>query len=294
MCLAKAWCIVAFVTISTLAFSQQDGPGENWKDYKDPKQHEKFHKRRKVVAAWQIHELKKGALVVRLKTLAPLIAALSNTGESDLVQKKKLEILAVNLNTSRAYRTNYKFSKVYFIYSHSSDSLMNGQRSGIFLDSSLTIDPNIILQESYYVIAESDKLYNSSIGFVPHDSAQYVTERGNPTGKTYQIVLKNKFGHQVKRPFPRYFHVGGRTHSPLLINIHGKSMPFNVQGVKGFGVDAATYEGKKMILTIPREYVYHKLADAVWELNNELELFYRETPKPDLRYVDPVVLEFLY
>src|SRR5690606_7913607 len=37
--------------------------------------------------------------------------------------------------------------------------------------------------------------------FVPEDSAKFVTEHGNPTLEM-AVVLKNKYGHQLKKPFP--------------------------------------------------------------------------------------------
>src|SRR5688572_21116403 len=95
--------------------------GTTVKGYKDPNTHENFRKRRKTVSAWQINQLRRGALVVRLPTNRMLINELRKRGEDDQAEIKRLEQAAANLNMMRAFRDNYRFSKVYFIYSSSSD-----------------------------------------------------------------------------------------------------------------------------------------------------------------------------
>src|SRR5687768_11119873 len=65
-------------------------PTRGGKDYKDPKQHEKFYKRRNVIGAWQINKLKQGALVVRLKTNKMAIDELKKAGNTDLALEKEL------------------------------------------------------------------------------------------------------------------------------------------------------------------------------------------------------------
>ncbi|MBL7931391.1 MAG: hypothetical protein JNL60_05800, partial [Bacteroidia bacterium] len=192
-------CACALASFSQTVESVTEKPGE--KDYKDPEQFDKFYKRRKMISAWQINKLKEGALVIRLKTNKLLIDALQKEGKDELAEQKRMEALGINKNISRAFRKNYTFSKIYFIYSSSSDTLLKGARSNIFLDSNLVVDPNLTMNESFYLICEGDYVYNSSIGFVPEDSARFQTERGNPTVEA-PIVVKNKYGHQLKRPFP--------------------------------------------------------------------------------------------
>lgn len=277
-------------------FSQtEEKSGE--KDYKDPDQFDRFYKRRKIVAAWQINKLKEGALVVKLKTNNHLLEALKKDGKNVVAEQKRIENLAVNLNLSRAFRNNYHFSKVYFIYSTYSDSLLNGKRSGIFLDSTLKIDPSITMAESFYLISESDALYNSSIGFVPEDSAKKVVEQGNPTLSNVPIVLKNKYGHQLKRPFPFYAKndlvPASSNGFKTYILIEGVAIPFYL-GIKTDKRDEPyVYMGNKLYLSIDKSYAYPRLSEAISNLDAELEDLFKRARMPNVeRY--PEVKPFLY
>jgi len=278
-------------------FSQEDGVSPPvYKDYKDPEQFEKFYKRRKIVGAWQINELKKGALVVRLKTEKLLIEALLKAGNTSMAEKKRLERLAINLNIMKAYRTYYNFSKVYFIYTSSNDSLLNGLRSRIFLDSNLVPDPNIAMTEDFYLIAETDFVYNSSIGFVKEDSARFVSENGSTINREAPIVVKNKYGHQLKKPFPYW-----TDKIPIrkaifteVVTINGVPIVFNVSGVIGAKKMATyTYEGEPLKLSIPYLFTYSLFSYFVTILNNNFQEYYRENPKPDLEKIGNIK-PFLY
>lgn len=268
------------------------------KDYKDKEQFEKFRKRRMVVAGWQINQLKSGALIVRLKTSKKLIDALRAKGENVLADQKQLEQDAININTMRAYINNYTFSKVYFMYSNYSDSLLNGKRSNMFLDTTLTIDPKIVMNEKFYLIAERDYTYNSSIGFVPEDSARIQIEKGNAI-KEVPIVIKNKYSHQLKGPFPYYagekFNQQKKIDYVVYITINGLSIPFNVGGMKKSRTEKTfKYNGVQMAVNIPKHFTYVKISASVERMNNYLTEFFQSAPPPDLSRVDPLTLPFLY
>ncbi len=170
-------------------------------DYKEQDQFKHFYKRREAVSKWQINQLKNGALLIRLHDSKLLIEALKKRGQNDLATQKEHEAFALNKNIVRAFTSQYKFSKVYFFYSHSSDTLLKGVRSGIFLDTNLNVDAGIKLEEKFYLIGEKDLIYSSSIGYVKEDTARFMRESGNAS-KEMAIVLKNKYGHQLKDPFP--------------------------------------------------------------------------------------------
>ena len=264
----------------TLVAQPQTG-GYAGDDYKDAKSHEKFRKRRNTVAAWQINQLKKGALIVKLKTNHLLINELTKRGEEAQAEKVRLERAGMNINMMKAFRDHYKFSKVYFIYSNSSDSLLNGAMKGIFIDTSLKINPSISMSEKFYLIAEPDFVYNSSIGFVPEDSAKSVTERGNPSASELPIVLKNKYGHQLKNPFPyttsKFVFTKNVPTAEIMIN--GVPQIFTVRVFDDFNQNDKsgnyTYKGTKIELSIPRGMTYEVLSEHVKELNADLENFYR-------------------
>ena len=194
--------IFLFFTASLDVFSQSNADNVfRPKEYKDSKQFENFYKRRNAISKWQINQLKNGALVVRLQTNKTLIEGLRKMGKADLATQKEQEIMAFNKNMVMAFTRYYNFSKVYFFFSTNSDTLLKGARSGIFLDTNLIVNPEIEMKESFYLLAERDDVYNSSIGFIREDTAKFVKENGNAS-KDASLVIKNKYGHQLKDPFP--------------------------------------------------------------------------------------------
>ena len=126
--------MIVVIVLQSLFGTAQDEMRPSDKDYKDKDQFERFYKRRVAIAAWQINQLREGALVVRLKTNELLIQSLLKQNQTNLALEKQLETAAINVNTMRAYINNYTFSKLYFIFSNSSDSLINGHRKNIFLE----------------------------------------------------------------------------------------------------------------------------------------------------------------
>lgn len=172
-------------------------------EYKNKEQFKDFYKRRNAIGKWQINQLKNGALCVRLHTNKTLIDGLKKMGKADLAAQKEYEMMAINKNIVLAFTKYYTFSKVYFFLSHHSDTLLKGARSGIFVDTNLVMDPTIEMKENFYLLAESDDVYNSSIGFIPEAEAKSMKETGNAS-KEAAMVIKNKYGHQLKDPFPFY------------------------------------------------------------------------------------------
>ncbi len=174
------------------------------KDYLDASQYKKYSQRRQLLANWKINQLAdSGALIVRLK---------SNRKAIDLLKKNKNYSSAKELEQFTQYQNkiimkafihHYKFSKYYFIYDYSSDSLLKGTHKGIFLDTNLNRDSYIEMKEKFYLIAEKDYIIQSSIGLVPDSLAQKITDKGTPV-KEVSILIKNKYGHQLKPPFPYY------------------------------------------------------------------------------------------
>lgn len=296
--------LLLFVGIlcSLLTFSQEVDPyieRPTEKDYKDPEQFERYNRRRKLISAWQIKNLKTGALVVKLKTNKYLIEALQKEGRDELAQQKKMEMLGINKNVSKAFRNEYKFSKIYFIYSYNSDTLLKGARTSIFLDSNLVVDPTITMTESYYLICEPDYIYNSSIGFVPEDSARFQTERGTPTLES-PIVIKNKYGHQLKKPFPfNSYYIGfslatAKVEALEYVNVSGESVPFYINGSKSDknSIDYK-YKGKYLHLSLPKTYSYTIMSNLVYELNANLDRFFEESRMPNIEKF-PEIKPFLY
>lgn len=240
-------------------------------EYKDQAQFKDFYKRRNAIGKWQINQLKNGALCVRLHTNKKLIESLKKMGKADLAAQKEYEMMAINKNIVMAFTRYYNFSKVYFFFSNNSDSLFKGARSGIFLDTNLVMDPKIEMKENFYLLAEKDDAYNSSIGFVKEDTARYIKETGNAS-KEAAMVIKNKYGHQLKDPFPFYvLNKSTVSGTPVVhVMIGGVIVPVQVE--------------KKQ--RIERHYSY------VNSLNKDFFSFYNQNKGYEVN--DPEMKPFLY
>ncbi|MDX2172584.1 MAG: hypothetical protein SFY56_05645 [Bacteroidota bacterium] len=286
-------------------FAQSNGVKIDYPDYKNSEQFKNFRKRRKLIGAWQINELKNGALVVRLKTNNTLINSLIKQGNKQLAYQKQLQQYAVNKNAMLAYIDNYKFSKLYFISSDSSNSLLQGKRTNIFLDTNLTVDPSIEMKEKFYLIAERDYAYNSSIGFVKEDTAKYFFETGNPI-KERAIVLKNKFGHQLKAPFPYEYEdkaIPIKYEFPISINPNNGISYFYVNKtfLKDRKEENETRKNKskpklkenEVLVEVNKMLLYENVSKSVSDLDNQLNYFYKNSPKVEFDKADPI-LPFLY
>lgn len=285
------------IFMSSFLVAQEDPANRtSEKDYKDGDQFEKFRRRRKIVGAWQMDQLKNGALVVKLKKNQLVIDALQKKGDSTLAEKTRLEAAGINLNVMRAFRSRYTFSKLYFIYSTSGDSLLNGVRENIFLDSNLLVDPTIRMTEAFYLTAQVDRVYNSSIGFVPEDSARSVRENGTSNNIDSYIIIKNKYGHQLKNPFPfaNPIRVTLEKTQPLVyIRINNVEVPFNV-GLfnKPSNSVSYVYKNEKIILSLPKYLTYDKLENTVGNINESFYRFFQTNPPP-VR-LDPSIRPFMY
>lgn len=300
--------ISALVLCSCLELTAQSmgagsGNGTDYKDYKDPDQHERFLKRRKIVGAWQINQLKRGALVVRLKTNSMAIKGLRAQGRTKEADLLEAETFVINKNTMFAWLEHYNFSKVYFITSNTSDSLLKGQRSGLFLDTNLRVDPSITMTESFYLIAERDYAYNSSIGFVTEAEAKSVVEKGNPA-KPMAFIIKNKYGHQLKNPFPhevaeRSMAMGYYMTVSLQRQESGLSVQYTVNRNTPDQLEKSeSLKSRKSELPteipIGKQFTYFKLAQFVSQLNSDLKAYYQRTPEPTADRIPEDVKPFLY
>lgn len=243
----------------------------NPKDYKDGDYFKNFKKRREEVSKWQINQLKNGAMLVRLQTNTMAIEALKKTGKYDLATQKELETYALNKNIVRAFTKYYNFSKVYFFYNTKSDTLAKGAKQGFFLDTNLIVDPHINLTDSFYLLAERDYTYNSSIGFVPKDTAMYFKESGAPE-KEMAIVIKNKYYHQLKEPFPYFTELNGNPTAKvkIYVNKNGTSIPVEIN----------------------KRYSSEKYNLYVQKINDYLHRFYGKNVGYEIK--DPEMKPFLY
>ncbi len=271
----KYFIAFAFL-LCAVSFSAQEKETTHEQDY-HKNDFKKFKKRADVIASWQIQNLKFGALVVRFQNNQKKIDACRRIGDKMLEDKIMAETQFYNKLMMRAYNEEFKFCKVYFIYSQSSDSLLKGVKKGIFIDSTLAVNNTIEMTENFYIVAEKDYVYNSSIGFIKEDSAKYAVESGNKTIDV-SVVLKNKYGHQLKTPFPFYV-------NRSFLNSSSK------YDVKYSFTDA---EGKlkNIVLTLSKDITLPKQKNYIQELSENLQRFYNNRQGEQVN--NPLIKPFLY
>lgn len=165
---------------------------------------EKYAQRRHIIANWQINQLAdSGVLIVRLQSHKKIIDHYLKNNQPQKAREWQQIAYLQNKYIVSAFAKYYNFSKIYFMYDYSSDSLLKNYRKGIFLDTNLNRNPDIEMKEKFYLLAERSEIIESSIGLVPDSIAPHISETG-ATIKHVAIVIKNKYGHQLKRPFPFY------------------------------------------------------------------------------------------
>ena len=276
----NSFILSCLIFLTTSLFSQEDGvKSPVYNDYKSDSSFKNFNTLRFKVAYAQINLLKKGALLVRLKTNQRAITQLKKSGNIDLATNLEKETELVNKIIMSAYTKEFTFCPVYFFYSESSDSIRKNNLSGIFVDSTLQNNSSIICNASFFLVAELGVLYNSSLGLVPESLAKKATEKGNYS-RDASIIIKNKYFIQLHKPFP-YFQIKAG------ITVNSKI------NQDGFYADIADI--LKLYRKVSRnadDYRQMKNYRAVVAaLNLKLESFYSEHKGAE---VTPEIKEFVY
>lgn len=255
-----------FLFLTLISFAQEENPTKRkFDNYKADSSYQNYSDLRYSVAKAQINLLKKGgALFVRLKTNALTISKLKEAGNIDLATHLERETRLTNKIIVASYLQELTFCPVYFFYSNTSDSVKHKNLEGIFVDSNLEVNPAIICNAPFYLIAESGKVYNSSLGIVPESSAALAVERGTPT-REVEIVVKNRYFIQLHKPFP-YFQIHRSFNPPIMPSSYGASID----------ITALHLEIKKMLNNSADAKEIIGLQGCVRAFNERLYNFYNE------------------
>jgi hypothetical protein len=264
-----------FLFSAAVSYSQEENAGApQVNDYKSDTSFHNFSKLRYLVAKAQINKLKNGgALLVRLKTNATLIARLKEAGNMDMATKVEREVAIMNKIIVASYLREFTFCPVYFFYSNRSDSVKHKKLDGILVDSNLVENPALVCNADFYLIAESGELYNSSLGIVPESEAAKSVERGSPS-RDVPIIIKNRYFIQLHKPFP-YFQIKKTTDPPMGQSKQGNSI--NLE---------ALYQQARKIMNTGEAKQLINLKGTVRALNTNFEEFYKENKS----YVMPAEL----
>lgn len=259
----KAFLFILFFVLYSDLCAQSEGPKPpKIKDYKSDSSYHNFNDLRFKVARAQINLLKtNGALLVRLKTNANTIAKLKAAGNMDLATQVERETILKNKTIIASYQQEFTFCPVYFFYSNFSDSVKHKKLEGIFMDSNLSVNANIVCNASFYLIAEEDKVYNSSLGIVPESDAPKAIERGTPI-RDAAIVIKNRYFIQLHKPFP-FLQVRASSPAPIVAS----------PGIVYFDLTALHNQAKREMGKKEAKQLI-RLKHCVRALNSEFQNFY--------------------
>ena len=110
---------------------------------------------RKESAREEIAQLRKGALLVRLKTGSLQLKALEESGNTKdaAAYRKKME--DENNEVVKAFREEFRFCPVYFFYSNNSGQIRAGHLAGCLLNKDLQPDSSLVPDTNYFLTAET-------------------------------------------------------------------------------------------------------------------------------------------
>ncbi|MFT5166277.1 MAG: hypothetical protein ACI8P3_001508 [Saprospiraceae bacterium] len=158
-------------------------------------------KERKAIATQAIKDLAGGTLILRLKSkhnkitkleellATPDIKASTRTKLSEDLESTIDERNRFNRSLTYAFEEYYSFSNIYYIYDTASVSLINGQRSGIFLNEDLELDLTIEIPEGIFFVLK--------VG---------TTDSASTTG-VEALVMMDRNLKDLAAPFPYYVRV---------------------------------------------------------------------------------------
>ena len=152
-------------------------------------------------AANQIKELKNGVLLVRLRTQENAIKSLEKAKNQAGADKIRMQQAHANKRLINAFQSNFTFCPVYFFYSWDTEKVMNGNISGILLDHNLNYDPNLILPDKPFYIAELTNVEQERPD--PND----LTSSNNSEASFPALVIRDSTFNQLADPFPYFVKV---------------------------------------------------------------------------------------
>ncbi|MCD8529083.1 MAG: hypothetical protein LRY27_03795 [Chitinophagales bacterium] len=150
----------------------------------------------------QISLLKRGALVVRLRTNEKKIELYQNAGKTALADELKAKQKKQNIEIIKAFKEAYTYSAVYFIYAEDYTKLLiDGQASGYFLNEDLEIDSSIVFSDMNYFFCDFGPVYAEVISN-PNDPKNKVVSSSPAFQEA--LVIKDYDMVQLLSPFPFY------------------------------------------------------------------------------------------
>jgi|GEM_PF-586603 len=173
-----------------------------------------YRRLKRLHAIEDIEAMKRGNVLVRLKTSQPKIDALKKVGKTEKAEHTAKEQREENLEIVKAFREEFNFTDVYFFYSHQSEKVKNNDLKKIFLSDNLELDTSIYADESkaVYIIELANIEPDTNQVFSEYrnkisgsfEQQRVPTYHGSPNHSFKGFVVKNQRFEQLLRPFPYY------------------------------------------------------------------------------------------
>jgi hypothetical protein len=180
-----------------------------------------LRKQVRAAAKVQIYQLKNGALLVRLKTKKPNIAAFRKMGKNIQADKLEKKQAQVNANIIAAFKSKFTFCPTYFFYSDYSNNVKEKElHKVVFLNDSLRPDSNIKFEQKSFLVAEFGLLQQDTAKHFSHNSyepdknfnrKQVSHYNGGPNLGLDGLIISSEQLVQLRHPFPYFI----RTIDPM-------------------------------------------------------------------------------
>lgn len=157
----------------------------------------------KILSRSQILQLKDGALILRLKTNDKSIEKYRKSGRNDIAEKIIAENYKRNLVIADAFRTQFNFCKVYFIYTRDTKKFLSGDPK-IFLNDTLGADTTIHLKERFTLFAEYGTVMANLRDDEYHYSGVKKTKESSQPMSSSALFATDLNLKQLTEPFPFY------------------------------------------------------------------------------------------
>lgn len=179
--------LIALFPVITFSAAAQEALPQNatWKDS----------------ARFYIMQLKEGAVVVRLHSRSAAIEKLKAMGSNQYANAIAAMQRQENREIIESFRTAFTFCRVYFFFTDSTDALLQGKRTGFFVNDSLQIDPAIRLNETFFLVADKG---NPTVYQKKYDPTQPDMDYSERSYLNETIFLLDQNLKPLKSPFPRY------------------------------------------------------------------------------------------
>jgi hypothetical protein len=141
--------------------------------------------------------------VVRLKTNDKSVEAYRRNGQNDVANRIIADRKVQNQKIADAFRKEFDFCKVYFIYASHTGDLLEGKK-GIFLNDTLALDAGIELTDSFFLIAEYGTVTANMRADEYHYKNVNKTEASSTTSTSSALFISDTALTQLKEPFPFY------------------------------------------------------------------------------------------